>query len=266
LGGDLSYGNPSLALFYGAYINAIQFHFTVDPGKRIGFDAAGGAFDTYLTKSIATGGTFSYFYDATEIFRDDGTNVRWLASRRPGSYKAIADTNPLCAYSGTMASVSATATIANTTTETTLFGTLVGTATLPASPDLRVGSIIRVGARGFHSCLTGTPGNVTINVKIGTLVVATATFAGTSAAANQFFGVACDIRVQATGASGTVWAQGELDVAVAGVITRIPLVTTAVSAAIDFTATKVVDITWTWATADAGNTVTSTNPFVEVLP
>lgn len=50
--------------------------------------------DTYLVKSAASGGNFSYFYDGAEIIRDDGTNYVVLASRGVGLHTAIGDANP----------------------------------------------------------------------------------------------------------------------------------------------------------------------------
>ena len=56
--------------------------------------------DSGLKKSAQSGGNMSLLYDNTETWRDDGTNFRTLAGRRPGSYIAIGDSTNLCTYGG----------------------------------------------------------------------------------------------------------------------------------------------------------------------
>lgn len=83
---------------------------SVRAGALLAVDASSstGAGDSGFKKSAASGGNFSYQYDGTEVLRDDGTNVRWLQSRKPGIYNAIGDTSAVATFGGAQA-VNATA-------------------------------------------------------------------------------------------------------------------------------------------------------------
>lgn len=160
------------------------------------------------------------------------------------------------ATGGPLFASTADATVANTATETTLFGSGVGTKTLPANY-LVAGKTITVVVRGRMGSKTVSPGSLTIKVKLGSTVVWSGAVTPAASLANDYAEVKADITCRTTGASGTVFAQS--------VFLYNDGVTTAVNApdganittsTIDTTATQVVDVTATWATADPANTIT----------
>ena len=150
-------------------------------------------------------------------------------------------------------------TIADTVTETTLFGTGVGTLTLPVVFFV-AGKTIRVTIRGFYS--EGTASNGTFNVKLGSVsICTTGAFAIAGAATNVGWVASVDITCRSTGASGTVHGQGMYLYSTNG---QQPIQNTAV-ATVDTTGTLTLDVMWTWSVNNANNTITSTNATVEVL-
>ena len=161
-------------------------------------------------------------------------------------------------YAGTIATQTDDATIVDTVTETTLFGTVVGTLTLPA--DLLIaGRTIRITMRG-HISTTGTP-NITIRSNLGgTEVVGTgATAVGTVSSVGWTYTV--DITCRSTGGSGTVVAAGLFSWDDGSVQNSVKTGTTT----IDTTGTLAVDITAEWGTASASNTITAQIASVEVI-
>lgn len=163
---------------------------------------------------------------------------------------------------GTLFTQTADKTIANTVTETTLFGTGVtvgGGLTLPANFFV-AGKTLKLHIHGYHSS-TGNP-NVTIKIKLGSTVVATATGVSGNGATDGFF-FDGEITCRTTGATGTVSAGGQYDeVHTSGL--NLGIVQTGTTT-IDTTASQVLDVTVTWGTADAGNTITSQIAYVTVL-
>lgn len=72
---------------------------SVDPGELLCPDGADSAVgDSGLKKSAGTGGNLSLIYDGSEVYRDDGTNVRVLASRGLALYTSIPDANPVVGF------------------------------------------------------------------------------------------------------------------------------------------------------------------------
>jgi hypothetical protein len=147
---------------------------------------------------------------------------------------------------------SATVTVANLDSETTLIGAGLGSATLIAAYFNVAGRALKVKAWGVLSN-TGTP-TLNIKVKAGSTVLA-ATGDVTLAAdqTNAQWELECDIVCRSTGAAGTVIAQGRLRVD----DVFYPMVNTAVSGAIDLTAAIVVGVTAEWSAAAAGNTISA---------
>lgn len=163
-------------------------------------------------------------------------------------------------YVACLFSASASATVANSTSETSIIGTGVGTKTLPASWAV-VGKTIRIRAWGLYST-TLTP-TLRWRVFIGSVAVADTTSKTTaSTVTNVPWYLECDITVRAVGASGTVFAQGIVTHNTGTVWT---MSNSAVSSAIDFTATEAVDVKTTWNTGLAANTITGTNVTIEVM-
>lgn len=159
---------------------------------------------------------------------------------------------------GPFFTATADATIANTVSETSLIGTGIGTKTLPAN-FLVIGKTIRVKTRGYLSD-TLTP-TLNFKFKLGsTQIVATSAITLGVGISNVGYEAEFELTCRTTGASGTVYGQGR--VIVNGVAVN---ATATATATIDTTATQVVDISGTWGTASASNTITTSNAVLEAL-
>lgn len=146
----------------------------------------------------------------------------------------------------------------NTTTETTLLGTGIGTKTLPAD-FFTAGKTIRLTLRGFFS---RTSGNITIRFKLGTTTICATATASSGAGSTDGFQVIVDCTCRTTGAGGTFFGQGWYQNLNNGNV--IEMVTSA-TVAVDTTASQIINTTIQFSTANAGNTFTSTNCTIEVL-
>ena len=143
----------------------------------------------------------------------------------------------------TLGTLVASATVANTASETTIVGTVTGGKTLPAAL-LVAGKTVRVRAFGVLSA-RGTP-NLTVKVNVGRTVIARE--------------LDCLITCRTTGASGTVFAQGVFRY---GTVVM-PLAATA-AVTVDTTGAHIIDLTAQWGAMDPGNTITCTNGAIELL-
>ncbi len=161
---------------------------------------------------------------------------------------------------GVLFTQTADATVANTVTETTLVGTGVGSMTLPAN-FFAVGKTLRIKMHGYHSS-TASP-TIRIKVKLGSTVVLDTTAVGSKNGTNEAVEMDGVITCRTTGATGTVYSQGQYHELQNPAVDAPMLNTTATT--IDTTASQVVAITAEWGTADPGNTITSTNLVLEVL-
>jgi hypothetical protein len=142
--------------------------------------------------------------------------------------------------------------VSNTVVETSLLDPGIGSRTLQAN-SLYEGCTIRVRVSGYFST-TATP-TLRLKVKLGAvLVLDTTAVATASSVSDGLFELEADITCRSLGATGTVFAQGT---AVLGeAIVPLCNITTAT---IDTEAANILDITCTWGTASASNTVTATN-------
>jgi hypothetical protein len=155
----------------------------------------------------------------------------------------------------------ASVTVADTTTETTLTGAGQGNLTLPAN-FFTVGRTIRLKAMGVFSD-TGTP-TLNIRFKLGsTTICSTGAVALAGTIANNVWSVDIELTCRTVGASGTVIAQGLFtydESTHAGTTEGLASTTTTT---IDTTASQAVGITVQWGSASASNTITATNLTVE---
>lgn len=152
-----------------------------------------------------------------------------------------------------------TVTVANTTSETALSGTGVGSLVLPANFFI-IGRTIRLRGFGYHSS-TGNP-TITFKVKFGSTVVGTVTGASGNGTNDgfEFDGV---ITCRTTGASGTVQPQGKYqELHSLGLIEGGGATSTVT---IDTTVSQTLSLTIQWGTANAGNTISLTNFILERL-
>jgi hypothetical protein len=157
-------------------------------------------------------------------------------------------------------SQTASQTVANTVTTTTLFGSGVGTLTLPAN-FFRAGKTIRLTLMGYHSS-TGNP-NITVAASLGgTSICTTGAVASGNGASNAWL-VNVEITCRTTGATGTVIGSGVYsELQGSG---RLAGIVATATTTIDTTASQAIDVTITWGTAAAGNTITATVATVEQL-
>jgi len=164
---------------------------------------------------------------------------------------------------GCLFSQTATVTVASTDAETTVLGAGIGTLTLPVNFFV-IGKTIRVRAMGIFSD-TGTP-NITMTYKLGsTTIMSTGAVALAGTISNNSWMAEGLITCRTVGATGTVFGQGyfEYDESThAG--TRLGMAATA-AVTVDTTSTLAVNLTVTWGTNSASNTMSCTNFILEVL-
>jgi hypothetical protein len=175
-------------------------------------------------------------------------------------------------FVGTLFTSSANGTCGGTGTETSIIGTGVGTTTLPANFFV-AGKSLRITMYGAYSTKASGNGTLVIKVKLGaTAILALPATTPTANLTKLPFVIDAIITCRTTGATGTVIGQGDLFLANAtaqtGVSYTLPNqgsdALTAV-ANIDTTGTLAVDVTATWGTSDAANTISSTNVSIEAL-
>ena len=231
----------------GALING-----TVDATSRLRFDpystTLGGYWDSPY---LASGKLWSWRVNGTEIGAIDYTGN-------------ITKGPELSKVSGTVFTQIADKTVANTTTETTIFGTGSGSLTLPANT-FTVGKTVRCKFKGYTSGLNGT--SATINIKIGGTTICTSTSNLPAALSNTYWELEFDITCRTTGTTGMIIGQGKTTVAEGigfATVTIRPLQMTS-TATVNTTISNTIDCTYTWGTASTSNTITSTNATIEIL-
>lgn len=168
--------------------------------------------------------------------------------------------------SGTIFTQTADATVANTLTETTIFGTGTGTLTLPAAFFV-AGKTVRIMMSGVYSTVAVTGDTVTVKIKYGSTVIASKATTGllTGATNNYWFAEAI-ITCRTTGSSGTVQCSGGVRYQVASsVVVEDELNNSAATTTINTTTSNAIDVTVTHSAANASNSVKSLVASVEVL-
>jgi hypothetical protein len=274
----------------GAYYNSTNM--TATETSSAGYWQDAGSHRFFTNTGLTVGNTFG----ATEQFRIDSTGYVGVGVTSPSALLSVAGstttrasmniatgTAPTSAnsgdvwhdatqkttyinnagvnqsHSGTLFTQTADATCANTTTETTLTSTGVGTLTLPANFFV-AGKTIKLQAYGFHSSTSGT--TVTIRIKLGSTTILTAT--GTSGPDTNA-GIIMDtvITCRTTGASGTVSGQGVYTEI--GNSPNFRQMTNTAAVTVDTTTSQAISMTAQWGAASAGRTITVTNLSVQVL-
>jgi hypothetical protein len=171
--------------------------------------------------------------------------------------------------SGTIFVATASAAATNTTNETSLIGTGVGSKTLPAN-FLVPGKVLRVRGGGIFSSLA-TPGTLTFKFKLGSTVIAQQTITPPVSGANNSW--ICDLRMicRSSGGGGTVMPEGSISLAAytgatgTGSRTAIDMNNQSAAVTVDTTVAQTIDLTATWATANASNSITGADINIEVL-
>lgn len=159
-------------------------------------------------------------------------------------------------------------TVTNTVTETSIIGTGVGSLTI-ASASWAVGKVIRLRIGGVYSTPASFPSaSVTINVKIGSTVIATVTTTSLlSTAANLEFDGEILITCRVTGASGSVVCHGDIEYStgITGTIAVDPLNNAGAATTVDISASRLIDVTATWDVATTTRIAKSTSCIAESL-
>lgn len=220
--------------------------------------------DSGIKKSATTGGNFSVMYDGTETIRDDGTDYQFLAARHPGIRDTIGS-GAQAPFVVARFTSTATASVSNTTTETSIVGSGVGSATIPASR-MRAGSTYRIRVLGYYSTAS-SPGTLRLRVKLGSTTVldTTAKTAHGSASSAQFE-VEGTITCRTTGASGTVMGQGRALFPQTNNFTDgCWTMTNTATTTINTTSSQTIDVTAEWGTADAGNSISGAVVTIEEI-
>lgn len=148
--------------------------------------------------------------------------------------------------------ITSSTTVANTTTETTLF-----TATMPAN-GIAVADMIRIFTGGYYSTANGSD-TFTIRWKVGSTTI----LSMTSTAANVTnvpWHARTHNTVRTLGATGTLMAFGEIDSNGANSDQANTATTT-----FDTTATMTFTVTVQWSAANASNTLTASIAYSEIL-
>lgn len=148
------------------------------------------------------------------------------------------------------------------TTELTLFGTGVGSLTIPANV-LIAGGLVEIELRGVLSSFTS--GTITIRAKIGGVTVcASAAATPTASLVTQEIVIRVMMLIRTGGAGGVVISNGDA-VWNNGALTlqRLPLAT-AGAQSVAFNAAAAVDVTWQWSVNNAANTVTINEAYMRV--
>jgi len=168
----------------------------------------------------------------------------------------------------TLSTTATTATIAGTvTTETTLKGTAVGTTTIPANTFTIAGKTLRLKASGYYST-DAAPATLNIKFKWGSTILAqTTAITPPASQTNAAWRVECEVTNQTAGASATAasFTQGVLHLySTAGAVAEHPM-SNNTTVAIDTVNSAVIDLTSTWGSSVAADTISCSNMSLEVL-
>lgn len=169
--------------------------------------------------------------------------------------------------SATLFTSTSTQTVAATVTETTIIGSGIGSLTLPANY-LTVGKSVRLAIRGLYSTPTISAGKITVNIKLGSVLLATGSASSVvSTASNYGFDGECVFTCRTDGASGTVIIMGGVTYGVGVGLSPLAFALNngTSTSTIDTTASQTLNATVTWSNNTAGNTVSSLNCLLEAL-
>lgn len=196
----------------------------------------------------------------------EGNSLNAFAGRLGGQLVSATLPIPRLLYTAT-----ASATVANTTAETSIIGTGIGSLSMPATavealpvttvPFWFAGKTIRVRVMGYISQLVAGP-NRTVKIYLGSTALGTVGPSSVATAVtNVGFLYEFLTTCRTTGATGTAFTQGTLFHS--GLGQNYMNATSAVT--IDTTTAAALDVKFTWGTGDPGNTITATNVTVEAL-
>lgn len=153
----------------------------------------------------------------------------------------------------------------NTVSNTTSATAFTSSYTVPAS-SLVSGEVLRIKCAGVYGTAVAAPGTLTLTVKAGSTVLATVTSATvTGNLSNQGWWLEAAITVDTIGSSGTWMTQaiGELEGGVGLSMWNNGVNTS--TATINTTVTQALTVVVTWSSAQAANTITLEQMYIEAL-
>lgn len=159
---------------------------------------------------------------------------------------------------GNVFSQTQSVTVSNTTMETTVTGTGVGSLTLPAN-FFTAGISVRVTAYGYYS-VAATP-TLDLKLKLGGSTILDSTAVTSNAGSNTGIVFTSVITCRTAGVTGTIFSQGSFTQLGN---TGFQLTNTSTNT-INTTGTLAVNLTATWGTASMSDTLTITNLIVELV-
>lgn len=232
-------------------------------GITSGLIAAGAVISSSITASAVT---TSHILDAAVTFakfQNISASSLFGNPTTASTTGSLITLGPGLAFTGTtvkstqlLFSQTASITVSNTTSETTLVGGGTGSVTLTASY-LTVGKTLKLFAQGYHSA-TSSP---TLNMKflLGTTTVSATGNVTLSTTSNSYWEAMANVVCTTTGSSGAVNAQGKFVEAGA---TPFGMANTT-SVAINTTTSMAVNLTAQWSTASTTDSIVCTNLTVE---
>lgn len=156
--------------------------------------------------------------------------------------------------------------VANTTTETTLIGSGIGSLTFPADT-LFLGRTLRIQMTGVISTAAIGAGTLRIRVKLGsTVVLDTGAQSVTSSLTSVVWKIDATITVRSVGSGGTVMGQSAFEHQTSALAAMLSwAMTYALAVSVNVTTSMALNATAQWGTADAANDILCTNCTVESL-
>lgn len=154
----------------------------------------------------------------------------------------------------------ASKTVANTVTETTLVNTGVGNVIMPPNL-LKVGKTIKIKMYAYHSSVSGA--TLRLKIKVGGATVIDTGAHNSHNDTNKLIKLESMITCRTAGASGTVLGQATFEEY--GTTPDSNGVVNTSTSTVDTTSALTIDVTAQWGTASASNTITCTNLVIEVL-
>jgi len=222
---------------------------------------------------VITGNTNgSIWYDTTSgtnsslyLYKDSGltkfiTKDRNLDFATSGSGVIVSDANGTLTKSAELTALgifaqTSTVTVANTTTATTLLGTLTGSATLAAN-FFAQGKTIIVFVTGTYNS-TGSP-TCTLNLTIGGVAMGSIVLTHSNSLTTAYYDAQFIITCRTTGATGTLQysANGKLNTSSA-TASAVFFQNSTTSGSVNTTGTLAIDLQATWSAANASNSITA---------
>lgn len=161
----------------------------------------------------------------------------------------------------------ASATVTNTASETSIVGTGLGSMTIPANT-LTAGKVFRIKISGVYSTPAITAGSVVVKIKLGSTVIATGTASSllVSASSASFSGMGI-ITCRTSGSGGTVVTDGALAYSVGNNLGNfsLDLNNAGATTTVNTTISQLLDVTVTWDSGSTSKIITSTTCIVEAL-